>query len=794
MFNNYLKIAWRNIRKHKVYSFINISGLTIGIACSILIFLWVLNQSSYDRFHENADRIYRIAVKGSIGNTKINYPSTPAILAEKLKDVFPEVEETVKIRRFDGAVPVSYYDRPFNQKNIFTVDSSFFNVFTCSVLHGDTATALNEPNTAVITKEMGDKYFGAEDPMGKTLTLFGNSEYIVTGIVESFPSNSHFHFDLLISAASFQFSQNTDWLQSFFRTYVLLREGASSIELEAKFPDFIKSHAFFYNQFEQGGYDRWASEDNFWEYHLQPLTDIHLHSNLSGEFEANGNAMNVSIFTITAVFILLIACINFVNLTTARSSLRAREIGVRKVVGSSRLQLIKQYLIESFMLSFLALLLGVTLVQCLLPYFRNFTGCDLSIHVFQNWIILPGLTAFGLLIGLLSGCYPAFYLSALRPVSVLKGKPQEGLKRSWLRNGLVVFQFSISIILIIGTCIVYKQLKYIQNTKLGFEKEQVVVIQNARNLGGHRDSFKESLLKNPGIIQAAASQTLPGKHFINWLFSPEGLEPITLNVCLCDEDFLKTLKMEMAIGRFFNPELRLDREAIILNETAANLLGWENPLGKKMKFGEDRTVIGVVKDFYYESMRESIRPAAFILFPGSDYVSVRIRPDDVAGTIGIIEEIWNQFLPGQPFEYSFLDEDYDSIYRNEQQMGRLFTLFSFLAIFIASFGLLGLTSFTAQQRTKEIGIRKVFGASYSKIVFLLSKEFLRWIILANIISWPVAWYFMDKWLQTFAYRTNMSLWLYGSAGFLAMIIALVTVSIQTIKAARANPIDSLRYE
>jgi putative ABC transport system permease protein len=641
---------------------------------------------------------------------------------------------------------------------------------------------------------MVDKYFGAEDPMGKILTLFGNSEYIVTGIVESFPSNSHFHFDLLISATSFPFSQNTDWLQSFFRTYILLREGSSPIELEAKFPDFIKIHAFFYDQFEQGEYDQWASEGNFWEYHLQPLTDIHLHSHLSGEFEANGNATNVSIFSITAVFILLIACINFVNLTTARSSLRSREIGVRKVVGSSRLQLIKQYLSESFMLSFLALLLGVILVQCLLPYFRNITGCDLSIRVFQNWIILPGFIAFGLVIGLMSGCYPAFYLSALRPVSALKGKPQEGLKSSWLRNGLVVFQFSISIILIIGTCIVYKQLKYIQNSNLGFEKEQMVVIQNARNLGGQKDSFKKSLLEYSGIIQAAASHTLPGKHFQNMLFRPEGLEPITFNVCFCDEDFLKTLKMEMARGRFFNSELRLDREAIILNETAAKLLGWENPIGKKIKGREDRTVIGVVKDFYYGTMHELIRPVALILFPGSDYISVRIRPDNVSGTIGFIKEIWNQFLPGQPFEYSFLDEDYDSIYRNEQQMGRLFTLFSFLAIFIASIGLFGLMSFTAQQRTKEIGIRKVFGASNSIIVFMLSKECLRWIILANIISWPVVWYIMDKWLQTFAYRTHMDLWLYGSAGFLAMIIALVSVGFQTIKAALANPVDSLRYE
>ena len=616
MIRNYLKIALRNLNKYKGYSFINIFGLAIGIACSILIFLWIIYQRSYDTFHVNADRIYRIAVKGSIGNTSIHYSATPAILAGKLKDIFPEVEQTVRMRRFDSAVPVSYQGKLFNQKNVFAVDSSFFNVFTCSILQGDIKTVLNKPNTAVITQEMADKYFGVEDPLGNSLTLFGDSDYLVTGVVEPFPSNSHFHFDFLISATSFEFSRSTDWLQSFFRTYFVLQKDATSEELEAKFPDFIKDNVFFYNQFEQGGYEEWVSEDNFWEYYLQPLTDIHLHSHLKGEYEPSGNGIYVSFFSLAAIFILLIACINFMNLMTARSSLRAKEIGVRKVVGSTQFQLVRQYLTETILFSFIALFFGLILVQCIVPYFRNFTGCELSILYFKNLFVLLGLFVFGLVVGCVSGCYPSFYLSSLKPVLVIKGKLQEGLKNSWLRNGLVVFQFSISIILIIGTCVVYKQMKYIQNTNPGFEKEQVVVIQNARDLGNQKAPFKESLLQNPGIVSAAASHTLPGRHFYNMLFMPEGSEPITLNVCYCDEDLLETLQMKIATGRFFSKDFITDRQAIILNETAVRILGWEHPNGKTIRGRDDRTVIGVVKDFYFESMHENIRPVAFILFTG----------------------------------------------------------------------------------------------------------------------------------------------------------------------------------
>jgi putative ABC transport system permease protein len=803
MVKNYLKVAIRNIIKHKGFSIINIVGLAIGIACSIFILLFVFHELSYDKFHEKADRIYRIAVRASVGDTKIRQTYSSSATFKKLLEDFPEIEKGVKFLRL-GRTPINLGDKTFYESRFYAVDSTFFDVFTFPLIHGDPDTALSGPNSMVISKDTALKYFGSTDAVGKILRAdfsygSGSIDFEITGVSENVPSNSHFHYDLLVSSSTFPtFINDPGWTSNNFITYVVLKEGTRSEWFNERLKEFTRRH--------MGGeqFDAWVAKGNYWEYFLQPVTEIHLNSDLNGEFEANGNETYVYIFSAISLIILLIACINFMNLSTAKSSLRAKEVGMRKVVGSGRRSLVFQFLSESVLLSFISLAIGMALVIILLPSYRNLIGRPLEIHYFDNLVALPSLLALGLIVGIISGSYPAFFLSSFKPITALRGMAIRSRGGSWLRNLLVIFQFTISIFLIIGTLTVHQQLKFFQNKKLGFDKEQVLVIRNPGALGNNTVPFKESLRNYSRIRDVSGSNTLPGESFSNIGFGAEGVDKnFTLNLCVCDYDFLKTLKLELARGRFFSKDFSTDSHAAVLNEKAVELLGWDDPIGKKINnWSQNRgdfTVIGVIKDYHYESLHQEIRPQALFLSGGyytnvESYISVRLSTENISETIGYVENTWRDFAPNKPFEYSFLDQDYNNLYINEQQTRKLFSIFSFLAIFIACLGLFGLASFIADRRTKEIGIRKVLGASVLRIVQILNKSFMKWVLLANLIAWPAAWFVMNRWLQNFAYRIDLSWWMFVLGALLALVIAFITVSFQTVKAALRNPVDSLRYE
>ncbi|MGD9347036.1 MAG: ABC transporter permease [Candidatus Aminicenantes bacterium] len=803
MIKNYIKIALRNIIKHKGFSAINIAGLAIGIACSILILVFVAHELSYDTFHDKADRTYRVAVRASIGDTKINQTYSSSETFRRLLEDFPEIEVGVKFLNL-GRTPIRLGDKTFFESQFFAVDETFFDVFTFPLIQGDPKTALKNPNSMVVTKDSALKYFGSVDAVGKILRADfsygpGSVDFEITGVSENVPANSHFHYDLLASSETFpSFINNTGWTSNNFITYVVLKEGTTQEWFDEQLKAFTRKH--------MGGerFDTWIAKGNSWEYFLQPLTKIHLTSDLNGEFEANGNETYVYIFSVLSIIILLIACINFMNLSTAKSSLRAKEVGMRKVVGSGKSRLVLQFLNESIVLSYIALAIGVILAIVLLPLSDNLIGRPIEIRYFNTLGMIPLLLALGLIVGIISGSYPAFFLSSFKPIAALKGNKTSGKTGSWLRNILVIAQFTISIFLIIGTLVVNQQLKFFQNKKLGFDKEQVLVISNPGSLGDKTIPFKEDLRKQPDVINVSGSTTLPGQSFSNFGFGAEGVdEQFTLNLCICDYDFLDTLKIDMARGRFFSKEFTTDSHAAVLNEKAAELLGWEDPIGKRINNWSrnrgDFVVIGVIKDYHYESLHQEIRPQALFLSTGyytrvESFISVRLNTANISETIGRIENAWKTFAPQTPFQYSFLDKDYENLYINERQTRQLFSVFSFLAIFIACLGLFGLASFIADQKTKEIGIRKVLGASVVKIVKNLNGSFLKWVLIANLMAWPIAWFAMNRWLENFAYRIGLSWWMFVLAAVLAVIISLITVSFQTVKAALKNPIESLRYE
>ena len=806
MFSNYIKIAFRNILKHKTFSFINIIGLAIGLACSILIMLFVSYELSYDKYHEKADRTYRVAVRAAIGDSKIHQTYSSAITFLKFLEDFPEVETGVKIIKMDE-IPVIKGEKTIYETELFAADSSFFDVFTVPLLSGIKTRVLVEPNSMVITESTAIKYFGTTDVLGEVLKVkfqygLGTLDFVITGVSEDMPGASHFHYNFLISLTTFpQLLNNTGWTANNFISYFVLKDKTSLKGFEEKLPDFTRKY-MSRGSYEE--YDAWIAEGNYWEYFLQAVTDIHLDSDLNGEFEPNGNRTYVSIFSIISIIILLIACINFMNLTTAKSSLRAKEVGIRKTTGSGRIKLIRQFLGESLMLSFLALILGISLVELLLPVYSNLIGRPLEIHYFNNFKVIPSFIILGILVGIVSGSYPAFFLSSFKPVLVLKGSVGNSKGGVWIRNLLVLIQFSISIFLIIGTITIYRQLSYLQNKKLGFTKEHVLIIKNPGSLGPKTEAFKSLLSAHSSVVNVSGSNTLPGQGFSNIGFGAEEVEQsFTLNLCICDYNFLNTLDIRLLEGRFFSQDFPSDSSAIVLNKKALELLDWDEPIGKHVNNWSDNrgtfTVIGIIDDYHYESLHSEVRPMALLLNGGyykrgEKNISVKFSSGDVQETIEHAKNTWNKFAPGKPFDYSFFDQDYEELYMNEAQTKKLFSIFSFLAIFIACMGLYGLASFVTDQRTKEIGIRKTLGASVSSITLTLNRSFTYWVLLANIIAWPVAWYFMKKWLQNFAYHVEISWWSYLASAILALLIALTVVSIQTIRAAKKNPVESLKYE
>jgi putative ABC transport system permease protein len=799
MFKNFIVIALRNFKRNKFYSFLNIFGLAIGTATAIFSFLFVGYELSYDRFHEKSDRIYRIAVDALSGNTVIKQVFNPAIMPAALYNEYAEIEAVCRISGAGSATRVEFEDKVFMESNILLVDTTFFNIFTAEFVRGNPGPELFAPNKAVLTEKTAKKYFGDSDPVGKVLIMDDEYHIEVSAVIKEFPQNAHFHFDMLVSLLSFEgFYNSPHWFANNFRIYLLLHENQDYKSLEAKFPAFV-------NKYHYGGrYAEATNAGNKWELYLQPLTDIHLHSHLSGEFEANGYAVYVYIFGVVAIFILLIACINFVNMATAKSATRAREIGIRKVVGSGRGELIRQFLSESLIISGVSLILALIFVELALVYLPDLLGSRIEIPAYVKINLIPALIGLVLIVALLSGTYPALVLSAFKPAAVLKNQLIKGGRGQWSRNTLVIFQFAISIVLIIGTLVISRQLDFIQNERLGFDKEQVIVIKNANIIQNQLDAFKNELLAIPAVQSASVSHKLPGIRFNNIGFGAEGFDGgFTLNLCLGDPDFQDVLKFKMVKGRFFSREFATDTSAVVLNEAAVKLLGWDDPIGKKVNNWGDSplhfTVIGVVEDLHYESMHTEIRPMGFFHMNGifhwtPRYISVRVNTDNISETLDKMDHVWAGFSPKLPFEYSFFDQDYDNLYTNEMQTKKLFITFSMLAIFIACLGLFGLAAFMVEHRVREIGIRKVLGASVSGLVVLLSGQFTKWVLIANLIAWPVAWYAMNRWLENFVYRIEIEWWMYLLAGIIALIIALITVSAQAIKAAFANPVEALRYE
>ena len=804
MFKNYLKIALRNLVRFKVYSLINIFGLAIGIASCILILLFVRDELSYDKFNEKADQIYRVHSVGKLLGSDLNMAVSPAPLGETMVSDFPEVIKSARLVPNDKML-IRYKDNVFNETRFYWADSSIFDVFTIPFIKGNPKTALNEPHTIVLTEKLAKKYFGKEDPIDKIMNMEDGTAYTVRGVIKDCPANSHFHYDMFASLSSWGGAErSTFWVSNNFYTYIVLKKGASASGLQKKLPGFAAKYAgpqlqqllgITFDEAKKRGYN--------YGFIMQPLLSIHLHSHLDYEIEANSDVSYVYIFSVVAAFILLIACINFMNLTTARSSTRSKEVGIRKVLGSNKAKLVKQFLAESILLTFFAVLIAVALVEIFLPAFSEFAGKNLHTDYFDNLIAVPALIITVLVVGLLAGSYPAFFLSSFQPVKTLKGKSGNA-KSSWLRSGLVVFQFAITIILFASTFIVYNQMQFVQNKKLGFNKEHVLVIQRAWALEDHSQAFKDELLKNTNIVSASNSNNLPGKMFSSTVFKPEDApqsQQYPLYNMSADYNFAKTLGLQLSAGRYFSRESTTDTSAVILNEEAVKLMGLKDPVGKRLMMpirdytNRILTIIGVLKDFHYESLHQPIRPLAILYNPKQTaYLPIRIRPENTSRTISFIEDEWKKFVPGKPFEYFFLDENFNNLYQSEQKTEQIFTVFSVLAILIASLGLFGLTIFTVERRIKEIGIRKVLGASIFTIVFLISKEFLKWVLIANIIAWPVAYYFMSNWLDNFAYHAAITVWVFVLSGIIALVIALITVSSQTIKAATANPVKSLRYE
>jgi putative ABC transport system permease protein len=807
MIRNFLLVAFRNLRRNKAFSAINIVGLAIGIAACLLILLFVGHELSYDRYNDKADRIVRVTFQARMQGGGIKEANVMPPVGPALKKDFPEVLEATRLREY-GMPRLSNGKQIFREDKFAFADSNFFRVFTIPLLRGDTATALTQPNTIVITKAVARKYFGTEDALGKTIVFKEDNlaPMKVTGIIDEIPENSHFHFSLLASMTGLPEANDPSWLNSNYFTYLLLPKHYDYKKLEAQLPHELDKYAG--PQFQKGiglSLGDYRKAGNSIDLLLQPLTDIHLHSNLTGELEANGDIRYIYIFSAIAVFMLLIACINFMNLSTAGASKRSREVGIRKVLGSMRGQLLGQFLAESLLLTAVAMILALALVYWALPLFNYLTGQTLNIHWGSMPWLMPALIGFGLFTGILAGSYPAFFLSAFNPVAVLKGRLTAGKGGARLRSGLVVFQFFISISLIVGTVVVYRQLSYIRHERLGYDRDHVVVVQEVWWLGKNVDAFRQELLNDPRVASVSLSGFLPAgqSYGDNYMVNPDGnasqlVKTVNYQV---DESYIPTLGMQLAAGRNFSKAFGTDSSAVIVNETAARTFGWgHNALGHTLAHTEnDGTrkvyrVVGVLRDFHFRSFHELITPLVMEL--GGDYSNmiVRTRTSDYTGLLAEMKRYWADAKAEAPFSYSFLDDRFDDSIKAEQTIGRILGIFAGLTIFVACLGLFGLATFTAEQRTKEIGIRKVLGADTRTIVALLSKDFLRLVALAFLIATPAAWLGMNRWLQDYPYRITIGWWVFALAAGLTLVITLLTISLRALKAALANPVDSLRAE
>lgn len=793
MIKNYLKIAFRNLWRHKVYSFINIMGLTVGITACFLIFLYVRFELSYDKFHTKADRIYRLVCDTKTPTETLYESITSAPMAINIKKDFPEVEAAVRLEITSFLVRRG--DKKFQEERSLYADSTFFEAFDFPLIKGDPKKALTGLFSIVLSETTAKKYFGSEDPMGETLLLRGDNRAVtVTGIMKDMPENSHFKADVIVSMITrtqiFNPGRDNQWGNFGMYSYLLLKEGTDPHRLQAKFPAFLKKH----NGKEQ------EESQMFYTLTLEPLKDVYLKS--KRESPDKGSISNVYIFSVIAIFILIIACINFINLTTARASERAKEVGIRKVVGAAKSRLITQFLGESILICLLAFLLAILLCTLLLPQFNQLAGKIISEGIFKNSNYLLVLFLLSAAIGLTAGIYPALVLSGFQPITVLKGRFASGKKGVSLRQGLVISQFTVSIILIAGTIVVYKQLHYMRSRDLGFAKDQMLVMDYYydRNI----QSLKNEVKTIPSVLSVSTSSAIPGMGnniAYSQIENKAGeVQIANLDVYFTDFDFLKQFKVGVIAGRVFSSDMPTDStEAMIVNEEAVKSFGYTSPhdiIGKKFsQWGREGKIIGVIKNFNFQSLHQDIKPLSIrVDLESCHFVAMHVSAANLPATIAVLESKWKAAIPNRPFSYFFVDESFDRQYRAEERFGNLFFDFAILAIFISCLGLLGLASYSTMQRTKEIGIRKVMGASVGSITGLLSKDFLKLVLVAIVIALPVAWFTMNRWLQDFAYRSTIPWWIFLVTGIIASLIALITISFQAIKAAIANPVKSLRTE
>lgn len=807
MLKNYFTIALRFMIRQKGFSFINISGLTLGIASSLLILLYIQDEISYDKIHDGAERIYRVTQEGKMEGKKIHSTYTTYLLAPTLQKESKEVESVLRLANWP-TFPMRYKTRAFTEPRLILADSNFFRFFDFRLIEGDASKVLSGEGNLVLTASAAKRYFnygtpGETSPIGKTIVLAQGYEAKVTGIIEDPPLQSHFHFTVVLSLDSWTEIKQEGWISQRVVTYVKLKPGATQDDLSRSLtmftekyiaPELKKERNLDINLFRVQGNDL--------KYGIQPLLKIHLTSDLTDEIEPNGNITYIILFISIAAFIIILACINFMNLSTARSASRAKEIGVRKVIGAPDIRLIGQFLLESYFYIFVAVLLALFIIMVVLGPFNYFTDKALQFRSLITKEFLFGIVVFSITVGLLAGSYPAFYLTKFNPIEVLRRRARNKFNSYGIRNILVVFQFFISVSLIIATITVYQQLRYFQNAEVGFDKENVLNLIHTRNLGDRGSEFKKNLLENENIVSASFSNRLPPN--INWqyVFRPSNQQKdYLLNVYEVDYDHLEAMKFEMASGRFFSRDFPSDSATVILNETAARRMGISKILGEKIftqygpPGGGELEVIGIVHDFNYQSLKDSIQPAALVLGSEPNWeMAIRVKKGKEHDAINYLKEKWTKFAPDVPFEYTFLDHNFEEKLKMERRIAILFLLFTALAIFIACLGLFGLATFTAEQRTKEIGIRKVLGASEENIIAMLNKDFLKLVIIANIIAWPVVAWLMILWLDQFAYHISPPWWAFPVTIIVTGFIAFLSVTTQAIKAAHGNPVDSLRNE
>jgi putative ABC transport system permease protein len=807
MIKNYLTIAWRNLMKYKLYSFLNIAGLTVGITSFCLIFLFVKDELSYDNYHTKADQTYRINFYGKLGEQTAHTAQTPAPAGPLFKEVLPDIETMCRITS-NGRSIVQYENNSFNESHVLFADSTLFEVFNFKLLQGNPFNALKAPGAAIVSATTAKKYFGNSDPMGRTIKLDNDKLYSVTGVMADIPSNTHFKADIFLSMASFEDSRIDNWGSTNYQTYLVLKRGADPKKLSATVTDlFIKNFSFVLKQYLNTTWEGFTKNGNYARLELFPMRDIHLYSNLEDELDVNGNIRYVYIFSIVGLLILALACINFINLTTARSVVRMKEVGVRKTVGAFRSSLAFQFLGESLFLAITAWLFALVIIWLLLPLFDQLAGKQFdTADIFSFRFLLPSLVVASFT-GLTAGLYPALFISGFKAISILKGAKISGHSKSYLRSGLVIFQFFITTLLLVSALIIYLQLRFIRNKNLGFNKEQVLTINDGYLLQNNLSAFREKIIQFPAVKSVSVTNRLPVSKDRNNTSIIKGRvasneNTILVNNFWVDQDYVKTFGISIVEGRDLSREITTDSSAVLVNEVLAKEFGYPNKpvAGQELGLPADSGkinpyhIVGVMKDFHFTSLRDKIGP--LVIFPNgyANYISIRFDVKDVSSLIQQIGSVWKTMAPGQPFSYNFLNEKFAQIYETETRVGTVINVFTIIAVIIACLGLLGLVIFMAQQRRKEIGIRKVLGAGVFTITSLLAKDFMLLVIIAIALAFPLAYFLMQSWLNDFAYRVDIRWWMFAIVGLAALFVALLTVIFQAIKAALANPVKSLRTE